>query len=108
VERSRRGKLRKAREGKVIATYRPTHGFRINAARDGYEVDEEKMAVVRRVFRMVGAEGAGIYSVHKTLERDGVPALGGGKYWDKRGQALDPRRCLQAAHARGDFKTGTH
>ena len=84
VERSRRGKLRKAREGKVIATYRPTHGFRINAARDGYEVDEEKMAVVRRVFRMVGAEGAGIYSVHKTLEREGVPAPGGGKYWDKR------------------------
>src|ERR687889_669184 len=71
VERSRRGKLRKAREGKVIATYRPTHGFRINAARDGYEVDEKKMAVVRRVFRMVGAEGAGIYSVHKTLESEG-------------------------------------
>src|SRR5215217_5311970 len=63
VERSRRGKLRKAREGKVIATYRPTHGFRINAARDGYEVDEEKMAVVRRVFRMVGSEGAGTYGV---------------------------------------------
>jgi site-specific DNA recombinase len=84
VERSRRGKLRKAREGKVIATYRPTHGFCINATRDGYEVDEEKMAVVRRVFRMIGAEGAGIYGVHKTLERDGVPAPGGGKYWDKR------------------------
>jgi site-specific DNA recombinase len=65
VERSRRGKLRKAREGKVIATYRPTHGFRINAARDGYEVDEEKMAVVRRVFRMVGSKGAGIYSVQR-------------------------------------------
>jgi site-specific DNA recombinase len=84
TERSRRGKLRKAREGKVIATYRPTHGFRINAARDGYEVDEEKMAVVRRVLRMVGAEGAGIYGVHKTLELEGVPVPGGGKYWDKR------------------------
>jgi site-specific DNA recombinase len=84
VERSRRGKLRKAREGKVIATYRPTHGYRVNDTRDGYEVDEEKMAVVRRVFRMVGAEGAGIYGVHKTLEREGVPPPGGGKYWDKR------------------------
>jgi site-specific DNA recombinase len=84
VERSRRGKLRKAREGKVIAGYRPTHGFRINATRDGYEVDEEKMAVVRRVFRMVGAEGAGFYGVHKTLERESVPAPGGGRYWDKR------------------------
>src|SRR5215217_6114479 len=61
VERSRRGKLQKAREGKVIATMKPPYGFRYNEARDGYEVDEEKMAVVRRVFRMVGAEGAGIY-----------------------------------------------
>src|SRR5215203_4720488 len=84
VERSRRGKLRKAREGKVVASFRPTFGFRVNATRDGYEIDEENMAVVRRVFRMVGAEGAGIYSAHKTLEREGVPAPGGGKYWDKR------------------------
>jgi site-specific DNA recombinase len=35
VERSRRGKLRKAREGKVIASYRPTFGFHVNATRDG-------------------------------------------------------------------------
>src|ERR671921_2006279 len=44
VERSRRGKLRKAREGKVVAGHTPNYGFRYNAARDGYEVDEEKMA----------------------------------------------------------------
>jgi hypothetical protein len=37
----------------------------MNATRDGYEVDEERMAVVRRAFRMVGVKGAGIYSVHK-------------------------------------------
>ena len=40
--------------------------------------------MVRRVFRMVGAEGSGIYGAHKTLEREGVSAPGGGKYWDKR------------------------
>jgi hypothetical protein len=33
---------------------------------------------------MVGAEGAGIYGVHKTLEKEGVPPPGGGRYWDKR------------------------
>ena len=32
----------------------------MNATRDGYEVDEERMAVVRRAVRMVGVEGAGI------------------------------------------------
>src|SRR5215216_4654862 len=84
VERSRRGKLRKAREGKVVAGHTPNYGFRYNAARDGYVVDEEKMQVVRQIFRMVGAEGVSTHTVARTLERDGVPALGGGKYWDKR------------------------
>jgi hypothetical protein len=37
----------------------------MNPTRDGYEVDEERMAVVHRAFRMVGVKGAGIYSVHK-------------------------------------------
>src|ERR671933_244791 len=40
AERSRRGKLRKAREGKVVAGHTPNYGFRFNSARDGYEVDE--------------------------------------------------------------------
>jgi site-specific DNA recombinase len=46
AERTRRGKLQKARQGKVIALSAPNYGFRYNAARDGYEVDEEAMTVV--------------------------------------------------------------
>src|SRR5918997_573312 len=38
AERSRRGKLRKAREGRVIANNSVHYGFRYNDARDGYEV----------------------------------------------------------------------
>jgi site-specific DNA recombinase len=84
VERSRRGKLRKAREGKVVAGHSPNYGFRYNAARNGYEVDQEKMAVVRRIFRMVAVEGKTTHSVARTLEREGVPNPGGGRYWYKR------------------------
>jgi site-specific DNA recombinase len=84
VERSRRGKLRKAREGKVVAGHTPNYGFRYNAARDGYVVDEEKMQVVRRIFRMVGAEGVSTHTVARTLEREGVPNPAGGRYWYKR------------------------
>jgi site-specific DNA recombinase len=84
VERSRRGKVRKAREGKVVAGHTPNYGFRYNAARDGYEVDEEKMAVVRRIFRMVAVEGKTTHNVARTLEREGVPNPGGGRYWYKR------------------------
>src|SRR5215204_4036246 len=84
VERSRRGKLRKAREGKVVAGHTPNYGFRYNASRDGYEVDEEKMAVVRRIFRMVAVEGLSTHCVARTLEREGIPNPGGGRYWYKR------------------------
>jgi DNA invertase Pin-like site-specific DNA recombinase len=57
AKRSRRGLLTKAREGKVVGTHRSRFGFRFNEAKDGYEVDEEQMTVVRRIFRMVGLEG---------------------------------------------------
>src|SRR5215213_7883092 len=46
AERSRRGKLRKAREGKVLASRTPDYGFRYNASRDNYVVDEETMQIV--------------------------------------------------------------
>jgi site-specific DNA recombinase len=63
AERSRRGKLRKAREGKIIATKKTTYGFRHNEARDALLVHEEHMAVVRRIVRMVGLEGASLHRV---------------------------------------------
>src|SRR3954465_2673447 len=46
AERSRRGKLRKVREGKIIATHTPAYGFAYNASRDGYLVNEETMPTV--------------------------------------------------------------
>jgi len=81
AERSRRGKLRKAREGKVIATKRPHYGYRYNASRDGYEVDDEIMAVVKRIFRMVGTEGVAIRGVKRIFEREGLPTPEGKKIW---------------------------
>jgi hypothetical protein len=68
----------------VVAGHSPNYGFRYNAARNGYEVDQEKMAVVRRIFRMVAVEGKTTHSVARTLEREGVPNPGGGRYWYKR------------------------
>jgi ATP-binding cassette subfamily C protein len=54
AERSQRGKLRKAREGKVMAGHRVKYSFKLNTSCDGLLVDEEKMRVVRRIFRMAG------------------------------------------------------
>ena len=71
AERSRRGKLRKAREGKIIANNAVDYGFRYNDARDGYEVDAKTMAVVRRIFAMV-ADGLPLNAVAERLTREGV------------------------------------
>jgi site-specific DNA recombinase len=89
AERTRRGKLRKAREGKVIAGGTANFGFRYNAARDGYEVDEATMPIVRRVFRMVGVEGASLHAVKRALEREGVPE-------PRRAAATGAARSLEA------------
>jgi site-specific DNA recombinase len=80
-ERSRRGKLQKAREGKVMAGPRPPYGFRYNDARDNYVVDPEKMAVIERIFRMVGAEGYTMNATRLTFNREGVRPPSGGRFW---------------------------
>ncbi len=82
AERTRRGRLRKAKEGKVIAGYRTRYGFSLNASRDGYLVDEERMQVVRRIFGMI-AEGMSLRAVALTLEREGIPTPKGARSWDR-------------------------
>ncbi len=82
AERSRRGKLRKAREGKIVAGHTPNYGFRFNFARDGYEVDEDTIPVVRHIFQMVGVHGESMYGVVHGLERLGVAGPRGGR-WNK-------------------------
>jgi len=83
AERSRRGKLQRAREGKIMAGHRIKYGFKLNATRDGLLVDEAKMRNVRRIFRMVGTEGHSMNAVYKAFERERIPTPGGGKRWDR-------------------------
>jgi site-specific DNA recombinase len=82
AERTRRGRLRKAREGKVVAGRSPRYGFKLNATRDGYEVDEEKMAVIHRIFREV-ADGTTLRALALRLDREGVSTPRGAKFWDR-------------------------
>src|SRR5918998_1482863 len=80
-KRPRRGKLKRAREGKVVPTHTPDYGFRYTEDRTGYEVDLEKMAVVRRIFEMVALEGKTLHGVKRVLDREGVPTPSGVRYW---------------------------
>jgi site-specific DNA recombinase len=82
AKRSRRGQLQKVREGKIWAGRRPKYGFKLNATRDGYEVDEEDMRVVRRIFEMVGIDRLGLHAVRRALEREGEKSPDGKPRWD--------------------------
>jgi site-specific DNA recombinase len=81
AERTRRGKLRKAREGKTMRTAQPPFGFRYAAAGDALIVYEPEMAVVEKVFRMA-AEGMGTWTIQARLHAAGIPTPKGGPVWD--------------------------
>ena len=83
ADRMRRGKRTKAKQGKLVAWPQPDYGFRYNEARDGYEVDELRMALIRRIFRMVGVEGMTLNAVARRLEAEGIPAPRGGGTWNR-------------------------
>ncbi len=82
AERSRRGKMRKAKEGHVGVTT-PKYGFRYNGARDGLIVHEPEMKVVEKVFRMA-AEGLGVMAMRTRLRSEGIPSPKNGEAWDPR------------------------
>lgn len=79
AENTRRGRLEKARSGKVVSPAAAPYGFAPGG--DSYAVDEGKMGVVRRIFDMV-AGGATLYAVKRALEKEGVPAPRGGREWN--------------------------
>jgi site-specific DNA recombinase len=82
AERTRRGKVRKAKEGKIVAASTgPAFGFAFNEARDGCVIDEPRMQVVRDIFRMIAEESTPLTTVRSALEARVVPAPGGGRRW---------------------------
>jgi site-specific DNA recombinase len=82
MERTRRGRLQKAREGKIIATMKPPYGFRYNEARDGLVIYEPERRVVEKIFRLA-AEGYGTRVIQTRLYREGIPSPTGKDVWHR-------------------------
>jgi site-specific DNA recombinase len=82
AERTRRGKLQKARQGKLIASKKPPYGFRYNEARDGLVVHEPERRVVDRIFQLA-AEGYGTKAMQTRLYREGIPSPTGKEVWHR-------------------------
>jgi len=84
AERSRMGKLQKAREGRLVESKAPAYGFfDFNEARDGYVVNKEQMRVVRHIFEWVAINHLSITGVVNRLKDEGVPSPSGVGRWDR-------------------------
>jgi site-specific DNA recombinase len=81
AERTRRGMLRRVREGNPNVTGQPRYGFRYNEAKDALVAYEPEMRVVEKIFRMA-AEGLGIRAIQDRLHAAGVPTATGKPVWD--------------------------
>lgn len=66
AERSRTGKMEKARGGKVVAGSPAPYGYRYNEPKTGFVVHGPEMANVARVMRLM-ASGTTLYGVRKVL-----------------------------------------
>ncbi|HUS96049.1 MAG TPA: recombinase family protein, partial [Hyphomicrobiaceae bacterium] len=84
-ERTRRGRLFKARMG-LLSIGNAPYGYRRipkqGTQRARLEIDEQQAAVVRDIFRWIGEEGLSIMAVRKRLLRQQVPAAKGGRRWE--------------------------
>lgn len=93
AERSRRGRVQKARQGKLVKTHTPHFGFAYTEDGDAYVVNEEAMRGVYRIFELVGEERLTLYSAKRRLEAEGFPTPSGGTRWSQktiRDVILDP------------------
>jgi DNA invertase Pin-like site-specific DNA recombinase len=97
AERTRRGLLQKAREGKVIKGPKANYGFTFNDTEDGLLVHQPEMRIVEKIFRMA-ASGMGPKAMQTRL------------YAHRQGDVAAPHpessdgveRSVQATHLRRD------
>ena len=81
AKETRRGRLQRARSGRVVAGV-PPYGFRFNADNTNFVVAEAEMAVVRRIFSMV-AGGVSLNGIKNALQEDGTATPRGGTLWSR-------------------------
>jgi site-specific DNA recombinase len=85
TERNRRGRLYRARCGEIVCWKVPFGYVRI-PRRDGVaahmEIQQDKAAVVRRIFDIYVKQGLTVRQIAKQLTLEGTPAPSGGGQWN--------------------------
>jgi site-specific DNA recombinase len=82
TERTRRGRLQRAREGKVLPVGHPPYGFAYGDDGTNYIVNEQQAAIVQEIFERIAC-GASVRSVERDLTQRGIPSPGGSKLWNR-------------------------
>ena len=87
VERTRRGKIHRARSGSVNVLSGAPYGYRyVKKTEDAdarYEVIEHQSEVVREVFRRYVEDGLSIGALARWLTEQGIPTATGKRIWDR-------------------------
>ena len=104
AERTRRGRLHRARSGSAAVLGRAPYGYRYvrrSEHADAYfQIDEAKAPVVRDVFRRYAHEGQTLAAIAGWLNESGTPTTTPGKSWHPstvRGMLVNPAYRGEAA-----------
>ena len=103
TERTRRGKLRRAREGKVVPAGSPPYGFTYDKGIGNYRVDERTICVVKRIFEMA-ASGTSLHRIRKTFEDEAIPTAEGSRFWNVNTIGKVIRNDVYRAHSYQEIK----
>lgn len=83
AERFRRGKMYKAKSGKLVG-YNPPYGYTYNRETQSFEVNKTEAATVRKIFEWVGDEGLSTYALISRLHEHGImPPKNMNEYWSR-------------------------
>jgi site-specific DNA recombinase len=87
AERSRRGKIHRARAGDVSVLSGAPYGYRYVRKTDTsaayYEVIESEAQVVREIFRLYTLEGYSVGAIARHVSEGGIPTRTGKSRWDR-------------------------
>jgi site-specific DNA recombinase len=87
LERSRRGKRHRARQGQVSVLSGAPFGYRYRRKTDRsaayYEIDEEQARVVRWVYELYTAQGRSIGAITRELYERQIPTAKGAGRWER-------------------------
>lgn len=104
IERSRRGKIHRARAGSVNVLSGAPYGYHYirkqEEAPARYEVHEDQAAVVREVFRRYTEDSMSLGALARWLSKEGIPTAKGKTKWDRStvwGMLKNPAYCGRAA-----------